>query len=60
MGDDNLSNFVRVPFRRTQNRGAKRTIRWSAIGAVTGAITGTALAAIPTLASIFARTVVTP
>ena len=60
MGDDNLSNFVRVPFRRTQNRGAKRTIRWSAIGAVTGAIAGTALAAIPTLASIFARTVVTP
>lgn len=60
MGDDNLRNFVRVPFRCTQNRRTKRTIRWSAIGAITGAVAGTALAAIPTLASIFARTVVTP
>ncbi len=60
MGDNNLSNFVRTSFRCTQNRGAKRTIRWSAVGAITGALAGTALAAIPTLASIFARTVVTP
>src|SRR5690625_7826185 len=60
MGDNNLRNFVPKPLRYTQNRRTKRTIRWSAIGAVTGAIAGTALAAIPTLASIFARTVVTP
>lgn len=60
MGDNNLHNFVRATIRYPQNRKAKRTIRWSAIGAVTGAIAGTALAAIPTLASIFARTVVTP
>lgn len=60
MGDDNLRNRVRMPFGGTQNRRAKRTIRWSALGAITGAVAGTALAAIPTLASIFARTVVTP
>jgi len=60
MGADNLRNFVRLPFRCTQNRPAKRAIRWSAVGAITGALAGTALAAIPTLASIFARTVVTP
>lgn len=60
MGDANLLNFVRSPFRGTQNRRTKRTVRWSAIGAISGALVGTALAAIPTLASIFARTVVTP
>ena len=60
MGDNNLRNFVGTPFRDIQNRRTKRTIRWSAVGAVTGALAGTALAAIPTLASIFARTVVTP
>ncbi|MFD6813854.1 alpha/beta hydrolase family protein [Enteractinococcus coprophilus] len=60
MGDNNLRNLVGTPFRDTQNHGTKRTIRWSAVGAVTGALAGTALAAIPTLASIFARTVVTP
>src|SRR5690625_6491076 len=60
MGDNNLRNFVPKPLRYTQNRRTKRTIRWSAVGAITGAIAGTALAAIPTLASIFARTVVTP
>lgn len=60
MGDNNLGNFVRTPFSYTQNRRTKRTIRWSAVGAITGALAGTVLAAIPTLASIFARTVVTP
>lgn len=60
MGDENLLNSKRAPFRCSPNRGAKRTVRWSAIGAITGALAGTALAAIPTLASIFARTVVTP
>lgn len=60
MGDNNLRNFGRTSFRYTQNRRAKRTIRWSVVGAITGALAGTALAAIPTLASIFARTVVTP
>src|SRR5699024_3915359 len=60
MGANNLRNLVRLPFRCTQNRPAKRAIRWSAVGAITGALAGTALAAIPTLASIFARTVVTP
>jgi pimeloyl-ACP methyl ester carboxylesterase len=60
MGDNNLRNFVPKPLRYTQNRRTKRTIRWSAVGAITGAVAGTALAAIPTLASIFARTVVTP
>ncbi len=60
MGDNNLHNRVQLPFRGTQNRRAKRTVRWSALGAISGAVVGTALAAIPTLASIFARTVVTP
>lgn len=60
MGDANQRNFVRTPLWRTQSRPAKRTVRWSAIGAITGALAGTALATIPTLASIFARTVVTP
>lgn len=60
MGADNLRHFVQRPFRGTQNRRTKRAVRWSAIGAVTGALAGTALAAVPTLASIFARTVVTP
>lgn len=60
MGDNNLRNRVRLPSRCTQNRRAKRTVRWSAFGAISGAVVGTALAAIPTLASIFARTVVTP
>lgn len=60
MGAENLHNFVRVRFHGPQNRRTKRTIRWSAIGAITGAVAGTALAVIPTLASIFARTVVTP
>lgn len=60
MGDGNLRKFVQKSLRGTQNRRTKRTIRWSAVGAVTGAIVGTVLAAIPTLASIFARTVVTP
>lgn len=60
MGESNLRNFVQSPFRGLKNQPAKRTVRWSAIGAITGALAGTALAAIPTLASIFARTVVTP
>lgn len=60
MGDDNLRSFLNTSFRRTQKRGAKRAMKWSAVGAVTGVLAGTALAAIPTLASIFARTVVTP
>lgn len=60
MGDNNLRNFIRTSFHYTQKRRTKRTIRWSAVGAITGALAGTALAAIPTLASIFARTVVTP
>lgn len=60
MGDDNLHDFVQTLRSRHKNRKAKRTIRWSAIGAISGALAGTALAAIPTLASIFARTVVTP
>lgn len=60
MGDENLLKTMRAPFRCSQNRGAKRTVRWSAIGAITGALVGTVVAAIPTLASIFARTVVTP
>lgn len=60
MGESNLRNFVRSPFRGLKSQPAKRTVRWSAIGAITGALAGTALAAIPTLASIFARTVVTP
>ena len=60
MGDNYLGNFVRTPFSHTQNRRTKRTIRWSAVGAITGALAGSVLAAIPTLASIFARTVVTP
>lgn len=60
MGDSNLRNIVRQPFRGLQHQPAKRTVRWSAVGAITGALAGTALAVIPTLASIFARTVVTP
>lgn len=60
MGDANLRNFVQSPFRGTTNGPVKPTVRWSAVGAVAGALVGTALAAIPTLASIFARTVVTP
>lgn len=60
MGDSNLQNFVRSPLRGLKNQPTKRTVHWSAIGAITGALAGTALAAIPTLASIFARTVVTP
>lgn len=61
MGDKNrLRRLLQASLPRTQNRRTKRTIRWSAVGAVTGALVGTAIAAIPTLASIFARTVVTP
>src|SRR5699024_6002713 len=60
MGDTNLPNFISSSCRVPRDRPEKRTVRWSAIGAVTGALIGTALAAIPTLASIFARTVVTP
>lgn len=60
MGESNLQNFLRSRFRGLKNQPAQRTVRWSAIGAITGAVAGTALAAIPTLASIFARTVVTP
>lgn len=60
MGDANLTNFLQLPFRGTKNRPSKPMFRWSAVGAISGALIGTALAAIPTLASIFARTVVTP
>lgn len=60
MGDSNLRNILRQPPRGLKHQPAKRTVRWSAVGAITGALAGTALAVIPTLASIFARTVVTP
>ena len=60
MGDSNLRNILRQPPRGPKHQPAKRTVRWSAVGAITGALAGTALAVIPTLASIFARTVVTP
>ncbi len=60
MGESNLSNVVRLPSFGSKQQPVKRTVRWSAVGAITGALVGTALAIIPTLASIFARTVVTP
>lgn len=60
MGEVNLKRFVRSLWKRTQSRPVRRTVSWSAVGAITGVLVGTAAAVIPTLASIFARTVVTP
>lgn len=60
MAETRQQYFILESFRLPRNRRAKRTMRWTVVGAVAGSLTGIAIATIPTLASIFARTVVTP